>query len=454
MKYPQIAQRVFHTPLLAARSKAASFVLGLGPRILDGTSVEIDGGQIDADVAPSRKPYASLLDNRLGEEIRSGRRDAYRMIDNVAVIPITGVLVHRGAWIGSYSGETSYEGIAAQIEAAASAQFCEGIALEIDSHGGEVAGCFDLADLIREVRETKPVQAFVADHAYSAAYAIASQADRIIVPRTGGVGSIGVICMHADYSRQLDEMGVKVTIIAAGQHKGDANPYEPLPDSVRDELEQEMESLRVLFAETVANGRGDRLSVEAALSTEARCLLASDAVASGLADEVANPREAFERFVSETSGRRQPSAMATQKGLMPMTKVETNAPEDEVATPEDEAEQIIAPDEDADDASAGADEPEALASAPAEPAAVDQKKRIAAILNADEAKGREELAKSLAFNSDMSADEAKLHLAAAPKAASGGLSAVLSSDDTDLDMPASSAGGENLVKSAIKSRFN
>ncbi|WP_109464399.1 S49 family peptidase [Albibacillus kandeliae] len=454
MKYPQIAQRVFHTPLLAARSKAASFVLGLGPRILDGTSVEIDGGQIDADVAPSRKPYASLLDNRLGEEIRSGRRDAYRMIDNVAVIPITGVLVHRGAWIGSYSGETSYEGIAAQIEAAASAQFCEGIALEIDSHGGEVAGCFDLADLIREVRETKPVQAFVADHAYSAAYAIASQADRIIVPRTGGVGSIGVICMHADYSRQLEEMGVKVTIIAAGQHKGDANPYEPLPDSVRDELEQEMESLRVIFAETVASGRGDRLSVEAALSTEARCLLASDAVAAGLADEVANPREAFERFVSETSGRRQPSAMATQKGLMPMTKVETNAPEDEVATPEDEAEQIIAPDEDADDASVGADQPEALASAPAEPAAVDQKKRIASILNADEAKGREELAKSLAFNSDMSAEEAKLHLAAAPKAASGGLSAVLSSDDTDLDIPAASAGGENLVKSALKSRFN
>ncbi len=33
------------------------------------------------------------------------------------------------------------------------------------------------------------MQAFVADHALSAAYALASQADRIILPRTGAVAA-------------------------------------------------------------------------------------------------------------------------------------------------------------------------------------------------------------------------------------------------------------------------
>jgi capsid assembly protease len=90
------------------------------------------------------------------------------------VIEIAGVLIHRGGWIEQSSGQTSYEGITAQIEAAASDPGVRGLALEIDSFGGEVAGVFDLADRIRAIRGAKPVWAFVAEHALSAGYALAS----------------------------------------------------------------------------------------------------------------------------------------------------------------------------------------------------------------------------------------------------------------------------------------
>lgn len=62
-------------------------------------------------------------------------------------------------------------GIAARLQAALADPGIRGIALDIDSFGGEVAGAFDLADRIRAARHVKPVQAFVADHALSAAYA-------------------------------------------------------------------------------------------------------------------------------------------------------------------------------------------------------------------------------------------------------------------------------------------
>jgi len=453
MQHPQIAQRVFHTPLLAARSKAASFVLGLGPRILDGASVNVSGIDQIVEAPPSKKPFASLLDNRLGEEIRSGKRDAFRMVDGVAVIPITGVLIHRGAWIGSFSGETSYEGIGAQIEAAADEPFVRGIALEIDSHGGEVAGCFDLADRIRQAREKKPVHAFVADHAYSAAYALASQADRVIVPRAGGVGSIGVICMHADYSRQLDDVGVPVTIISAGEHKGDGNPYEPLPESVRSELEAEMEALRRIFADTVAEGRGDRLTAEGALSTEAACLQAQNAVEAGLADEVSNPREAFERFTAQFTGRQGSSFFATDERKTQMgTKIkpepDAEVPETTEAvqdTPEPEATNPVS-------------EPksETAGDAPQANAAQQERDRIAAIQNLPEAAGREDLARSLSFDPAMTVDQAKKHLAASPKAGpKSTLSDVMGTaeNDTDLDIPGPSAAEVNPVRAAHKQRF-
>ncbi len=160
----------------------------------------------------------------------------FAVVDGIAVIEIAGTLVHRGAWIGQSSGLTSYEGIAAQLQAALADPAIRGIALDIDSFGGEVAGAFDLADRIRAARTQKPVHAFVADHALSAAYALASQADRIILPRTGAVGSIGVVAMHSDMSGALDQKGIAVTLIHAGAHKVDANPYQPLPEAVRDRI--------------------------------------------------------------------------------------------------------------------------------------------------------------------------------------------------------------------------
>ena len=220
------------------------------------------------------------------------------MIDGIAVIEIAGTLVHRGAWIGQSSGLTSYEGIAAQIQAAVADPAVRGIALDIDSFGGEVAGAFDLADRIRAARAQKPVQAFVAEHALSAGYVLASQADRIILPRTGAVGSIGVVALHTDMSGALDQKGIAVTLIHAGAHKIDANPYQPLPEAVHDQMQRELEVVRFLFAETVAAGRGDRLPHTAALATEAAVFRGADAIAAGLADELADPVTAFRAFAA------------------------------------------------------------------------------------------------------------------------------------------------------------
>ena len=295
MLHARIAARAFNTPLLVEPTKAMAFLSGLGPRIL-GRRVELmnsDDTPIGTAALPAR---ASILAGGLTERLRQHGDAPYPVVDGIAVIEIAGVLIHRGGWIGQSSGQTSYEGIAAQIEAAASDPAVRGIALEIDSFGGEVAGVFDLADRIRAIRGSKPVWAFVAEHAFSAGYALASQADRILLPRTGAVGSIGVVVMHADLSGQLDQDGVRVTLIRSGMHKVDGNPYEPLPESVQDDIQREIDVLRFLFAETVAAGRAGRLSQDAALATEAATYRGVDAVSTGLADEVIDLPRGFARF--------------------------------------------------------------------------------------------------------------------------------------------------------------
>ena len=295
MLHARIATRAFNTPLLVEPSKAMAFLSGLGPRIL-GRQVEMvepDGASEGGVLLPAS---ASILAGNLSGRLHQHGDAPYPVVDGIAVIEISGVLIHRGGWIGQSSGQTSYEGIAAQIDAAAGDPSVRGLALEIDSFGGEVAGIFDLADRIRAIRATKPVWAFVAEHAFSAGYALASQADRILLPRTGAVGSIGVVVMHADLSGELDQDGVRVTLIHSGRHKVDGNPYQPLPDAVRDDIQREIDVLRFLFTETVAAGRAERLSQEAALATEAATYRGADAVAAGLADEVIDLQRGFAAF--------------------------------------------------------------------------------------------------------------------------------------------------------------
>ena len=299
MFHAQIAQRAFNTPLLVEPSKAMAFLSGLGPRIL-GRPMQVAGPDVALEnltqaTLPAR---AGILTNGLADQFQRDGQTPFALVDGVAVIEISGVLVHRGAWIGQSSGQTSYEGIATQLAAAVADPLVHGIALEIDSFGGEVAGVFDLADAIRAARAAKPVSAFVAEHAFSAGYALASQADRIILPRTGAVGSIGVVVMHADLSGQLSDAGVTVTLIHSGAHKVDGNPYEPLPYAVRARIQGEIDGIRNLFAETVGAGRGRRLTAEAALATEAECYRGAEAVAVGLADEVSDPASAFAAFTA------------------------------------------------------------------------------------------------------------------------------------------------------------
>ena len=366
MLHPQIAARAFNTPLLVDPAKAQAFLSGLGPRIL-GQPVQLEGedGTVSTkSFAPV--PRASLLASNLTESFETRGDAPYPVVEGIAVIEITGVLIHRGAWIGKSSGQTSYEGISAQIEAAASDPDVRGVALEIDSFGGEVAGVFDLADRIRALREHKPVWAFVTEHAFSAGYALASQASRILLPRTGALGSIGVVVLHTDLSGKLAQDGIAVSLIHSGSHKVDANPYAPLPPEVRAEIQREIDVLRFLFAETVAAGRGTKCDAKAALATEAASYRGVDAVTAGLADEVIDPARGFLRFreslerTNITSLSRQSDPIIEKEAAMSSrnTPSETTAPESD--TPAPVAEEPSSPESDpvaetAPDASASND---------------------------------------------------------------------------------------------------
>lgn len=207
----------------------------------------------------------------------------YLVVDGILQVPIQGVLLNRFPYqIGRWA--TGYDYIERAVIRGVEDYSVRGIALLIDSPGGEVAGCFELVDKLYDWRSEKPLWAFAADHAYSAAYALASAAERVAVTRSGGTGSVGVVTAHVDFSGHLEQMGVKVTFIHAGKHKVDGNPYEALPEDVRVRIQARIDKIYGVFTETVARNRD--MEQDAVRDTEALTYDAEDSIAVGFADVV------------------------------------------------------------------------------------------------------------------------------------------------------------------------
>ena len=284
-RLPHLAQRLFNRPLAILPDKAEIIMAALADRFGVTRLFRADGqmvafADIDGDISEQAeyKPYA--------------------MIGPVAVIPVEGTLVHRLGSIYPYSGMTGYDGLRQMFAMAWDDAAVKAIVLDIDSPGGEVSGCFDLVDAIRAARDTgeKPIWAILNENAYSAAYAIATAATRITVPRTGGTGSVGVIAMHCDMSKALSASGMTVTILQYGARKADGSEVAPLSKEARERIQADIDMMGELFVQTVARNRG--LAPAAVKATEAGIFLGENGVSAGFADAVMAPDVAMAELLA------------------------------------------------------------------------------------------------------------------------------------------------------------
>ena len=240
---PHLAARLFDVPLAIHRPKLDLILAVLGQRI----------GLPERTAAPAFLPTP--------RPVVPGR-------PGIAVIPVHGTLVRRTLGLEAESGLLSYGALAEQLDAALADPAVAAILLDVDSPGGESGGVFDLADRIRAGTQVKSIWAVANEMAFSAAYALASAANRLLVSRTAGVGSIGVIAMHLDQSGKDAQEGLRYTAVFAGEHKNDLSPHAPLSDQGHARLRSEVDRVYGLFVDTVARQRG---LAPAAVRATARC---------------------------------------------------------------------------------------------------------------------------------------------------------------------------------------
>lgn len=401
--FSHIAARVLNTPLLLEPSYARTFFSALSGR-LGISELKDSSGSIET---------AQRLRLNLGRPVPVAMDDddcwwgasepvaPYEHDRGVALLPVSGTLVHKHGYLRPYSGMTGYDGIVRRLNLALADPQIKGVLLDMDTAGGEVAGCFDAVAKLRQMAAAagKPLWALCYDMNCSAGMAIASSADRRLVTQTGVAGSVGVLMAHASFEKYLQEEGIKVTLIHSGARKVEGNPYQDLPDDVLKRFTGETNALRQAFAELVATMIG--IDVSAVLQTEAGTYRGQEAIDIGFADELVNGNDAIDIFADHLSSQGRTTTIGGN--TMSNTTQQSAAAAQTVASTQAEAGGTSV------QGTVGQMDAGALAQA-----GISERQRIEQILASDEAKGRTTLANHLAFKTAMSVDEAKGALAAAP----------------------------------------
>ena len=323
---PHLAARVFGVPLMVQIDKLMVILDAIGPRIGLSEHLVVDGlPVVVARPTPDDSEEEDLL-------VASGRKPYPVTPDGIAVLTISGTLVKKASWMDAESGLQSYESIRTMLADARDDPGIRGVLLDVDSPGGEVGGLFDLADEVYAVREQKPCYAIANDEAFSAAYALASSAQRLFVTKTGGVGSVGVIAVHMDQSGWDEKMGRKYTAVFAGARKNDFSTHQPLSDNARANLQTEVDRLYEMFVGLVARNRG--ISAALVRKTDAGLFWSENAIKAGLADQVGTFDDALAAVTQASRASRQARAAASaeapsaEQGEEPMAETPNTKPAD------------------------------------------------------------------------------------------------------------------------------
>lgn len=311
--------------------------------------------------------------------------------DGMAVIPVHGVLLNRFSSCWGFA--TGYNFIRAQMNAALADDDVDLIVYDVNSPGGDAAGCFELTEEIRASRAVKPSIAIIDDLAASGGFAIAAAPTRTIATNSSSVGSIGVYRMTVDVREADAKEGIKFDFITSegDDFKLAGSPHVEMTDEIRQWFQDAVNTRKDDFVADIIASRG--MSDEDIRATKAKVYRAQDALALGMIDGVSTPTEAVSAFVAELADD-EPSEDEDDNMAIPKTEAEFAAA---IAEAEGRGKSSVSlPDVAAERASA---------------VAADRALRVS-IMGCDEAKDKQKLASTCA-DQGMTLETAKVVLNAA-----------------------------------------
>lgn len=209
---------------------------------------------------------------------------------NVAIVTVRGLLTYGGAVADGPA--ISYSDVVNRVReacAGVNGQKPLAVVLHLGSPGGDVAGAFDSARLIKAAAQAAGVRlvSYTDSQCCSAAYALATGCEEITASSTAVIGSVGVIRVMKTAVAAEKALGLQTALVTSGARKADGNPSIALTPEALAAAQVQVDTMAAEFFRLVGESRGDRgLTAEAAIALEAGVFVGQAAVDVHLADRV------------------------------------------------------------------------------------------------------------------------------------------------------------------------
>jgi len=172
------------------------------------------------------------------------------------------------------------------------------IVMDVDSPGGMAYGMTETGRYLRKKADEKGIQlvAYVDGLSASAAFGLSVAAHEIIANPDAELGSVGVVVKLRNMNKAMNNAGVEDTYIYAGDSKIPFKEDGSFREDFLADIQYKVDALYQQFTEYVADMRG--IDVGVVKSTQAKVLLAQDAIGIGFADKVMT-REDFSNYLAD-----------------------------------------------------------------------------------------------------------------------------------------------------------
>lgn len=208
----------------------------------------------------------------------------------LAIVTVHGTLTNEDNWWNEFAGLVSYNDIRAALYYAGTHQDkIKEVLLDVSSPGGTVYGVMDAAQAVANLADIMPVTMFSDSVVASGAYwsLAAPAAERYISP-VATAGSIGVLFIHQEYSQAAAEAGFTFTVFRSGKYKALGNSVEPLSETAKKEIQEQVAYTSSVFEGDVAEYLEVSAEVVASQMGQGRTFIGQQAVDVGLVDGISN----------------------------------------------------------------------------------------------------------------------------------------------------------------------
>ena len=213
--------------------------------------------RVDGDFEYSRNSFAV-------EKTNAYVKDALTHRPRYAEVAIDGNFLDEGGGFSLMGGSKDLHPLLRELESIRSDGDVKGLLLKIGPLGGAFIGpvsgnVFEIRQAVLRVKEAgKPIVAYMSEGGSSAELYLASAADRIVTPRTGTVGVLGVSLEINRMKRLFEKLGVDFDHYTAGDYKSSFHTIytDTTTDAQAEEIRSLVEESYRLLVEGIATGRG------------------------------------------------------------------------------------------------------------------------------------------------------------------------------------------------------